>query len=254
MAKSRDVQRSQSPVVFITGAGNGIGAGCAHLFADKGWSVVVTDVDKEAIARTMHTLSTKHPKQRHLALPINVTREDSVKAAVANTIEEFGTVDAAINCAGIEGDRGLLHGIDEATFDRVFSVNVKGVFLSMKYELRAMLISRTEGQTKSIVNIASSAGISPFPEFSSYAASKSAVIGFTKTAAMEYVGHGIRINAIAPATIATPMVERFKDRWPEWQAETNAAYGIGRIGTVQEVISWYGARNVTCMHVIVLMH
>ena len=131
----------------------------------------------------------------------------------------------------------MLHEIEEESFERVFAVNVKGVFLSMKHQLRAMLNATREGHTHSIVNIASSSGISyTFPEFSSYAASKSAVIGFTKTAAMEYIGKGIRINAIAPKAISTPMVQRFKERWPEWQAQ-HAGYGIGRIGTVEEVIS-----------------
>ena len=224
---------SRPPSVFITGAGNGIGAGCARLFAQRGWRVALADVDQSAAQHILRTLSAKSQHEQHIAVKIDVSKESSVKAAVAKVMKSFGKIDAAINCAGIEGDRAWMHNIDETTFDRVFAVNVKGVFLSMKHELRAMLNSGGKGQ--SIVNIASSAGISPFPEFSSYAASKSAVIGFTKTAAMEYIGRGIRINAIAPATIATPMVQRFSDRWPQWQAETNASYGIGRIGTVEEV-------------------
>ena len=92
----------QPPVVFITGAASGIGAGCARLFADKGWSVIVADVDTEAIKANMVALATTQPKQKHLAFPVDVTREDSVQDAVDTALKEFGTIDAAINCAGIE--------------------------------------------------------------------------------------------------------------------------------------------------------
>ena len=101
----------QPPSVFITGAGNGIGAGCARLFAQRGWRVALADVDQSASQRILRTLSAKCKHQQHIAVTIDVSRENSVEAAIAKVIKKFGKIDVAINCAGVEGDRAWLHNI-----------------------------------------------------------------------------------------------------------------------------------------------
>eukprot|EP01052_Picozoa_sp_SAG31_P029088 SAG31_NODE_2865_length_4981_cov_4.988529_4_plen_155_part_00 len=123
---------------------------------------------------------------------------------------------------------------------QVVAVNVRGTFLSMKHELRHMLSCGSGG---AIVNIASTAGTGPFPEFTAYCSSKHAVVGMTKSAALEYIKMGIRINCICPATTDTPMVERFTAQWPEWQEKTNSSYGIGRIARVRIQFRYFITRG-----------
>ena len=168
---------------------------------------------------------------------------------VKHAVDTNGHLDGAVNAAGIEGERALLHETDISNYDKVMCVNLKGTFLCMRAIVKQMLkqSAHTSSQRSAsaavnldtcnyaIVNVSSTAGQSAMPEFSCYSASKFAIVGLTRTAAKEYAPQGIRVNAIAPSTTDTPMVARFTERWPEWQAKQNASFPVGRIGRTDEV-------------------
>jgi len=172
---------------------------------------------------------------------------------VEQTVAKFGRLDGAVNAAGIEGARAPIHESTLENWDEVMDVNVKGVYLCMQAEILAMLStahsSAASGASTlssvrtapidtlnfSIVNISSSAGQQGMPEFAAYSASKHAIIGLTRSAAKEYAAKGVRINAICPSTTDTPMVARFSERWPDWQAKQNSSFPVGRIGAPEEV-------------------
>eukprot|EP00879_Flechtneria_rotunda_P011187 GHRR01011685.1.p1 GENE.GHRR01011685.1~~GHRR01011685.1.p1 ORF type:complete len:196 (+),score=58.58 GHRR01011685.1:169-756(+) len=162
----------------------------------------------------------------------DVSQEEDVQQLIDSIDDKYGRLDVCLNNAGIEGDRAVTHKYSTEAFDRVMAVNARSVFLCLKYEIPLML--ETAGTEGSIVITSSSAGMCGMPEFCAYSASKHAVIGLARTAAAEYAGK-IRINCINPATTDTPMIQRFTEKWPDWQAETNAAYPMGRIATAEEV-------------------
>ena len=152
---------------------------------------------------------------------------------VAKTMETFGRLDFAFNNAGIEGQSGLVHDYSEAEFDRVIAVNLKGVFLSMKHELPVMLAAG--GGV--IVNCSSIAGLVGFAGSPAYVASKHGVVGLTKTAALDYALSGIRVNAICPGVIATPMVDRALGSSAEADATIAQMEPMGRAGLPEEIAS-----------------
>jgi NAD(P)-dependent dehydrogenase (short-subunit alcohol dehydrogenase family) len=154
-----------------------------------------------------------------------------VKALVDHAVTTYGRLDIAFNNAGIEGDPRPLAEQTEANFDAVMDINVKGVWLSMKYEIPRML----EQGGGAIVNCSSVAGVIGFPGIGIYAASKHAVIGLTKVAALEYSAQGIRINAVNPAVIDTEMVDRLADGMNMKKDDLTTFHPIGRIGRVEEV-------------------
>jgi len=212
--------------VVITGGGGGIGQAVGLHFFRYDYFVVLADV---VAPETLSGKPLKEYEQRVIGLACDV----SIGAQVTELFEEIKRVisprdiTSCVNCAGVEGDKLRLHEVPEELFDKVISVNLKGVFLCMKEAIRC--------GAKSIVNISSLSGQSAMVEFSPYACSKAGVISLTKTAAKEYASSGIRINCVCPGTIETPMVQRFTEKWPEWQKATNAAYPIGRIGLPEEV-------------------
>ena len=161
----------------------------------------------------------------------DVSKAAQVKELVDRTMQKFGRLDFAFNNAGVEQEPAPLLEQDEETFDRVMDINVKGVWLSMKYEIPAML--KTGGG--SIVNTSSALGVIAFPGVEIYVASKHAVIGLTKSAALEFGKQGIRVNAILPAVIDTDMFQRFAGEKPEVRAQMTALHPIGRIGKSEEI-------------------
>ena len=214
-------------VALVTGAAGGIGRAAALGFARAGASVVVADVNEVGGNETVALAETAGGRAKFVHA--DVASSESVQQMVDATIAEFGRLDYAHNNAGVAGEQGDVGEIAEAEWDRVQGVMLRGVYLCMKYEIPHLLA--TGG---AIVNTASGAGLIAYPGQSPYVSSKHGVIGLTKTAAMEYGVRGVRINAVCPGTVITPMVETVIQD-PSVEPALIALHPIGRIGTADEV-------------------
>jgi len=194
--------RLQDKVTLITGAGSGIGRSTALLFASEGAAVIVNDVDGVKGLETVSEIKEKGGAA--LFLQADVTQPESVKAMVEEAIAEFGRIDVLFNNAGISGV-GALHEIEPDTWDRIMSVNVKGVFLPSKYVLPYMM----ERRTGSIINMSSCVAEMGLARRASYGATKGAVLALTKSMQVDYAAYNIRVNALLPGTIYTPFMENY---------------------------------------------
>ncbi len=186
-------------VAIITGAASGFGEMLSHELAARGAKLVISDINEAGVTKVADELKAKG--YQVVAMPCDVSKESDCKAQVERAVKEFGGLDIGINNAGIAPAMMPLVETDEATMDLQFNVNVKGVFFGMKYQIPAM------EQDGVILNVASMAGLGGAPKVISYAAAKHAVVGMTKTAAVEYARKGIRANAICPYYTLTPMVK-----------------------------------------------
>ncbi|AXK56441.1 MULTISPECIES: SDR family oxidoreductase [Pseudomonas] len=218
-------------VALVTGAANGIGRATAQAFAAEGLKVVVADLDVLGGEETVALIQAAGGEA--LFVSCNVTREADVQNLMARTIEAYGRLDYAFNNAGIEIEKGRLAEGSLDEFDAIMGVNVKGVWLCMKYQL-PLLLAQGGG---AIVNTASVAGLGAAPKMSIYAASKHAVIGLTKSAAIEYAKKKIRVNAVCPAVIDTDMFRRAYEADPKKAEFAAAMHPVGRIGKVEEIAS-----------------
>ena len=218
-------------VAVVTGGGAGIGRATALAFAAEGLNVVVADVDVAGGEGTVEQI--KACGGNAVFVRCNVTLEAEVKQLMAQAISHYGRLDYAFNNAGIEIEHGRLADGTQDEFDAIMGVNVKGVWLCMKYQLPLMLAQGGGA----IVNTASVAGLGAAPKMSIYSASKHAVIGLTKSAAIEYAKKGIRVNAVCPAVIDTGMFRRAYEADPRKAEYAAAVHPVGRIGTVDEVAS-----------------
>ena len=216
-------------VALVTGGGSGIGRAAAMAFARNGYAVVVAD-QNEAGARTAEEII--RSGGTGVFIQCDVSDELSVSNMIGELTSRYGRLDAAFNNAGIEGSQSHTADCTIENFDRVISVNLRGVWLCMREEIRQML-KQDEGG--SIVNTSSVAGLIGFPNIPAYAASKHGVIGLTKTAALEYAKSKIRINAVCPGAIETPMLQRFVSNGSEAREAILAAEPIGRVGSGEEV-------------------
>ncbi len=216
-------------VALVTGGGAGIGRATALAFAQAGARVAIVDIVEEAGREVVSAITAAGGEA--MFIRADVVNAAEVEAMVARTVEAYGKIDCAFNNAGIEEEHMRLAECSEATFDRIMAINVKGVWLALKYELAAML--RSGGGA--IVNTASVAGLVAAPKMAAYCASKHAVLGLTKSAAIEYARKNIRVNAVCPGVIRTPMYERALQVDPKGTAQVAQMHPIGRVGEPEEV-------------------
>jgi NAD(P)-dependent dehydrogenase (short-subunit alcohol dehydrogenase family) len=220
----------EGKVALVTGGGSGIGRATAIAFAREGAKLVIGNRNVERGEETVSMIRDAGGTASFKRTDVVVAAE--VKALVDHAITTHGRLDIAFNNAGIEGEvKPTLVDQTEANFDAVIGINVKGVWLSMKYEIPRML----EHGGGAIVNCSSVAGVIAFPGIGIYVASKHAVVGLTKTAALEYSAQGIRINAVNPAVIDTEMVDRLADGMNMKKDDLTPFHPIGRLGRVEEV-------------------
>jgi NAD(P)-dependent dehydrogenase (short-subunit alcohol dehydrogenase family) len=216
-------------VALITGGGVGIGRATALAFAREGAQVVIGNRNIESGAEVVAAIQDAGGKASFLRT--DVSSEDDVKALVEHAVETYGRLDVAFNNAGVEGQGGSTAEETEENYHYVMDINVKGVWLAMKYQIPQML----KAGGGSIVNNSSVAGLVGVPGAGIYAASKHAVMGLTKCAALDYAAHGVRVNAVAPAVIATSMADRIFDRLGLSKEVLAAMHPIGRTGEVDDV-------------------
>lgn len=217
-------------VAIVTGAASGIGEATAMLFAEEGASVVVADVDEGRGGQVAERIRASAAPAKFVTA--DVSKAEDVQTMVRAATEEYGRLDVIFNNAGIEGE--MNKPTAECTLEnwhRVMEINLTGVFLGMKYAIPEMLKSGGG----SIINNASVAGLVGFAGIPAYCASKGGVIQLTKCAAMEYAEQGIRVNAICPGIIRTPMVERATGGTAEGEAAFTALEPVGRFGTPEEI-------------------
>jgi NAD(P)-dependent dehydrogenase (short-subunit alcohol dehydrogenase family) len=216
-------------VALITGAGSGIGRAAALAFAREGARLLLSDRDTEGGEASAAAARAAGAEAAFVAG--DVTREDDVAALVRAAVERFGRLDCAHNNAGVTGAMGGIQDLALAGWEDTLRINLTGVFLCLKHELRVM---RAQG-AGAIVNTASAAGVMGVPFLAPYCASKHAIIGLTKTAALENATTGVRVNAVLPGSVDTPMLQRYMGIAPEVRKAILAGQPGGRLGTPEEI-------------------
>jgi NAD(P)-dependent dehydrogenase (short-subunit alcohol dehydrogenase family) len=227
MALSKNLFNFSGKVALITGGARGIGRATAQLFAQSGAKVVIGDVDP-AGPETVEAI--KRDGGEAVFVRTDVRDEDDVKNLISTAVKSYGELHCAFNNAGVLPPTVTLAEMDESTFDKILAVDLKGVFLCMKHEITHMLHSGGGA----IVNNASIAGLIAEPGISAYVAAKHGVIGLSKSAAVEYAGRGIRINALAPGLVNTAMTKTWFDD-PDMSAYFIANTPIGRVAQPAEI-------------------
>ena len=227
--QSEHTKMTSQKVAIITGGSSGIGRATAVALAKDGVKVVIAARRAKEGEETL--LLAKEVGGDGIFVKTDVTNEGDIKALVEKTIKTYGRLDYAFNNAGVAEDFTPFTNIDSSVFDNVMNVNVKGVWLAMKYEIPEIL----KNGGGAIVNMSSVAGVIGFPLISVYTASKHAVIGLTKSAALEYAKSGIRINAVAPGAIETEMMHQVHKSNKQFGETIKAMHPIGRTGKPEEV-------------------
>jgi NAD(P)-dependent dehydrogenase (short-subunit alcohol dehydrogenase family) len=223
-------------VALVTGAASGIGRATAELFAAMGARVVACDIDADGGDAVVSALRGEGAEARFAVA--DVADADALRGVVANAVGEWGRIDCAANCAGVGGGHGATHEYPVAEWDRIVAVNLRGTWLAMRAEIEAMLEGGAGG---AIVNVASTLALRGSPFASPYSASKHGVLGLTRTAAIEYAPHGIRVNAVCPGAIDTPMMDETFERFPGLREALIGFVPMGRMGGAHEVagaIAW----------------
>jgi NAD(P)-dependent dehydrogenase (short-subunit alcohol dehydrogenase family) len=226
--------------VFITGAASGIGRATAIAFGSQGAHVTVADLDVDGAAATVALIQAMGGSGQPVAC--DVSDDASVRTAVGAAVDDAGTLDVAVNCAGVSGPPTVpLVQYDLTLLDRMIAVNLRGLFLCMRAQLQQML----PAGRGAIVNVASGAGLIAAAGACGYVASKHGAVGLTKAAALDYAADGIRINAVCPGLVDTPMIGT---RPAEVRAALAAAHPIGRIaepGEIADAILWLSSDRAT---------
>lgn len=224
------VGRVDGKVAVVTGAGGGIGRAASEIFAREGASVVVADINVTSGEETAHLVEKAGGKA--IFLKCDVSKAEDAEALTKAAVVNFGGLHCAFNNAGVEGEYARIADATEENFMLNYQVNMLGVFLCMKYQIRQMLTQREGG---AIVNTASDAGLVGVKNLGQYSASKHAVIGLTKSAALDYATKNIRVNAVCPGPIRTPMLERIFEENPRIGEAMIAAQPIKRLGEPHEI-------------------
>jgi NAD(P)-dependent dehydrogenase (short-subunit alcohol dehydrogenase family) len=217
----------ESKVALVTGGGSGIGAATCRVFADRGARVALADIDETRGVAVAEQLRSGGADAAFFS--VDVTAEEDVRTLIDGVVGHFGGLDMAYNNAGVEGQRVLLHETSTEHWRKVMSINVDGIFFCMKYELAHMV----EHGGGSIVNASSTFGLAggaggPYP------ASKHAVVGLTKSVALDYAEMGIRVNSIHPGAIETPMIDRLRND-PILAEALETMHPMGRMGRPEEI-------------------
>jgi NAD(P)-dependent dehydrogenase (short-subunit alcohol dehydrogenase family) len=227
-----NTKRFEGKTAFITGAASGIGRATAVAFAAEGARVVVTDRVEAALQETAEYV--KESGGEVLAIACDVSKPEEIEAAVAQAVNTFGRIDCAFNNAGVENKATPLHEIELEEWDRILSINLRGTFVCMKHEIAQMV--RQDGGV--VVNTSSGAGIRGVAGGASYAASKHAMIGMTKSAALDYAKRNIRVNCVLPGNIATPMMDRFTGGDIQKAIDLEPVGRLGKPEEIAEAVLW----------------
>ena len=223
--------RVEGKVALVTGGASGIGRATALTFAREGAKLVIADMNEDGGQQTVQMITENGGEA--IFVQVDVSKAVEVEAMISTTVETYGRLDCAHNNAGIGSrPRAPLHECSEETWDRVLAINLKGVWLCMKYEILQML----KLGSGTIVNTASIMGlVGSWSGSGAYNASKHGVVGLTKTAALEYAKVGLRVNAVCPGYIRTPLLAETLTRQPEMEAQIVARHPVGRMGRPEEI-------------------
>jgi NAD(P)-dependent dehydrogenase (short-subunit alcohol dehydrogenase family) len=227
----------EGKVALITGAGSGIGRATSKIFAREGAKLVLADVVEDGGKQTLALLAdTGHHDA--IFIKTDVSNPADVDAAIAKAVEKYGRIDCAFNNAGIEGKNGLTHECDMDNWNRVIAIDLTGVWLCMKAEIAQLL---KQGNGGAIVNTSSGAGLAGVRGMPAYVAAKHGVAGLTRAAAVEYGKHNIRVNAVCPGPIRTPMMDRLLGKRPDAEARFARGGPLKRLGEPSEIgetVAW----------------
>lgn len=217
-------------VAVVTGGTYGIGRAISIRGAAEGARIVIGARSRDRGADVVREIESNGGEASFIET--DVSDPEQVRALIQGCVSSYGRLDFACNVAGIEGERHPIHEVTEEDWDKVMAVNLRGAFVSVKLEIQEMLKSGGG----SIVNMASANGLIGTPTFAAYTASKHGMVGLTKAAALEYSSKGVRVNAVCPGGVSTPMFERlYGDQGSQARARATAAHPIGRVGTPAEI-------------------
>lgn len=228
-------RRFTGKVAFVTGAASGIGRATAVAFAAEGARVAILDRTEAALHET--TDAVRNAGGEVLTLACDVSRPEEVEAAVARTVDRFGRLDIAFNNAGVENKAAPVAEIELEEWDRILDINLRGTFVCMKHEL-AQMVRQGSGV---VVNTSSGAGIRGVAGGAAYAASKHAIIGLTKSAALDYAKSKIRVNAVLPGNIETPMMDRFTGGDIQKAIDLEPVGRLGKPEEIADAVLWMSA-------------
>jgi NAD(P)-dependent dehydrogenase (short-subunit alcohol dehydrogenase family) len=232
----------EGKVALVMGASRGIGAEIARAYAAAGAGVVLTARDEQALLTVADQIEKSDPSARAVPLRADVSSEDDVRAAVRVAVDEFGRLDVACNNAAGGAPPTPLADLQLADFEQSIQTNLIGGFLGLKYEIAAMLAN--DGPARgAIVNIASTAGLEGVANLAGYSATKHALIGLTKVAALDYAERGIRVNAVAPGPILTHHLERAGEKYQRMAAEAMPMRRIGLPSEVADAVVWLSSQQ-----------